>query len=208
MHFNVHTFASGLALLCAGVAGYFLYAGRPTEPPVDVLLFAPNFSANTNTNQGTNAAASTVSSSSTLPLNETPRIVPAGMREYRNSTYRFSLLYPENLAVAVRDEGGGASTITFQNIEKAEGLQIFIVPYSGAQVSPERFRRDEPSGVRTNASNVTIDGVVAAAFTSSNALLGETREIWLIHGGYLYEVTTLKPLDTWLNGIMQTWKFL
>ena len=34
------------------------------------------------------------------------------------------------------------------------------------------------------------------------------REVWFIHGGYLYEVTTYKELDTWLGSIMQTWKFI
>ena len=29
-----------------------------------------------------------------------------------------------------------------------------------------------------------------------------------LNGGYLYEVTTYKPLDTWLADIMKTWQFL
>jgi hypothetical protein len=33
------------------------------------------------------------------------------------------------------------------------------------------------------------------------------REIWFIHGGFLYEVTTYKQLDSWLTPIMQTWQF-
>ena len=37
---------------------------------------------------------------------------------------------------------------------------------------------------------------------------GDTREVWFIHGGYLYEVTTYKELDIWLAGIMRTWKFI
>ena len=37
---------------------------------------------------------------------------------------------------------------------------------------------------------------------------GDWREVWFIHGGYLYEVTTYKELDTWLGSIMQTRKFI
>lgn len=136
------------------------------------------------------------------------RSVPEGSREYRNDTYHVSLFYPQELSVAERAESGGAMTITFQNEKEVKGFQVFIVPYAEPQVSEARFRQDEPSGVRTNVRNATIDGATAAAFYSTNAALGDTAEIWFVHGGYLYEVTTLKPLDTWLSGIMQTWKFI
>src|SRR3989338_11613844 len=48
------------------------------------------------------------------------------VKEYKNTRYGFSLLYPSDLKVATFDEGSGASTITFQNVEKAEGFQLFI----------------------------------------------------------------------------------
>jgi hypothetical protein len=37
--------------------------------------------------------------------------------------------------------------------------------------------------------------------------MGDTREVWFIKGGFLYEVTTYKQLDTWLAQILQTWQF-
>lgn len=138
----------------------------------------------------------------------TARVVPEGMREYRNAAYHFSLLYPEELSVAEHQEGGGAITITFQNVERAEGFQTFIVPYGEPQVSEGRFRQDAPSGVRKNLTNIIVDGATGAAFYSTNLALGDTREVWFVHGGFLYEVTTLKSLDIWLDGIIQTWKFI
>jgi hypothetical protein len=38
--------------------------------------------------------------------------------------------------------------------------------------------------------------------------MGDAREVWFIKSGYLFEVTTYKPLDSWLSQILQTWKFL
>ena len=99
-------------------------------------------------------------------------------------------------------------TVTFQNEKEVRGFQIFIVPYVLAQVSEERFRQDVPSGVRTNFTDITVDGAVGAAFNSTDALLGDTREVWFIHRGHLFEVTTLKPLDTWLTAVLQSWKFI
>lgn len=145
-------------------------------------------------------------SSSTDPVSV--RTPPAGTREYQNARYGFSLFYPQELTVGERDEGGGASTITFQDVAKAEGFQIFIVPYGEAKVSEARFKQDIPSGVRESLTNLTVDGATAAAFYSTNALLGATREVWFVRGGFLYEVTTLKPLDVWMDAIVQTWKFI
>jgi hypothetical protein len=38
--------------------------------------------------------------------------------------------------------------------------------------------------------------------------IGDTREVWFIRGGFLYEVATYKELEPWLTEIMSTWKFL
>ena len=38
--------------------------------------------------------------------------------------------------------------------------------------------------------------------------MGDTREVWLIHRDFLYEVTTYKPLDAWLTPILQILKFI
>jgi len=136
------------------------------------------------------------------------RQVPDGWKEYRNNKYGFSLLYQEELEVKEYPEKGDALTITFQDAEDHIGFQVFIVPYQESQISEERFKRDIPSGVRVGETGLEIDGVKAVAFYSKNGLLGETREIWFIHNGFLFEATTLKSLESWLSAIMQTWEFL
>jgi hypothetical protein len=136
------------------------------------------------------------------------RDVPKGFKEYRSTMYNFSLLYPELLAMREFDEGGGAVTITFQNPEAGTGFQLFVVPYVESTISEERFLRDVPSGVRTYAENTFVGGVPAVTFLSRDQLLGETREVWFIHNGYLYEVTTLKDVGEWFVPIMQSWWFL
>jgi len=197
------------------VIGYFVYTSPRTPLTTslapDTLAFpdlatAPDLTPTTAPTtvhlavQPPSEALSAISPSARTP--------PVGTKEYRSARYHFSLFYPQELTVEEHSEGGGAATITFQNIEKAEGFQLFIVPYSEPQVSAERFKRDIPSGVRNNLTNITVDGATGAAFYSTNTELGDTREVWFVHGGFLYEVTTLKPLDAWLGAIIQTWKFV
>jgi hypothetical protein len=137
-----------------------------------------------------------------------PRTPPQGWKEYNNATYDFSLFYPDDLSLADHDEPAGEHTAVFDDPEGNKGFQVFIVPYSGTQITQDRFLLDDPSGVMQDPTDVMVDGVRGTIFFSSNAIMGDTRELWFIRGGYLYEVTTYKPLDTWLADIMKTWQFI
>ncbi|MEK7613049.1 MAG: hypothetical protein AAB449_02830 [Patescibacteria group bacterium] len=135
------------------------------------------------------------------------RQAPAGYREYRSEPYRFAVFYPDALSVREYDEGGGATTITFQNISEGQGFQIYVLPYGASQVGPDRLAKDAPGGVK-EPKDFTLDGAPANAFFSTSAALGDTREVWFINDGFLYEVTTHKSLDSWLDQILQTWQFI
>jgi hypothetical protein len=76
------------------------------------------------------------------------------------------------------------------------------------KITQERFAMDEPSGVMNSPINITLDGAAATEFLSSNTAMGDSREIWFLRGGYLYEITTPRALDAWLLNIMQTWHFI
>lgn len=143
----------------------------------------------------------------TLSANK-KREAPEGTQEYYSEHYRFSLFYPDDLTVKTYDEGGGAATFVFQNPIRATGFQIFVTPYAEAKVSPDRFRKDVPSGVRSSERQIVVGSAVGAAFESANVALGETYEIWFIKDGYLYEATAPRSLAAWFLEIMQTWQFI
>jgi hypothetical protein len=156
----------------------------------------------------TNPSTQTVALSLPQAAPEQKRAVLTGAREYRNAEYHFSILHPEGLRINERAEGGRATTITFQNVEKGTGFQIFITPYEGTQVSEDRFKQDIPSGVREKLEAVTIAGASGAAFYSEDAALGATREVWFVKDGLLYEVTTVKQLEKQLAEVLLTWDFI
>ena len=85
---------------------------------------------------------------------------------------------------------------------------MYVTPYSKKQIDAAQFKIDEPSGVVKERQDVLVDGARGTKFYGHNATLGDTRELWFIHNGFLYEVTTFKVLDEWLGSIMQTWKFI
>jgi hypothetical protein len=67
--------------------------------------------------------------------------------------------------------------------------------------------RDEASGVRNDPVHTTVAGVPALAFHGFDAAMGQTYEVWFIKNGFLYEVSTYKELEPWLNQILATWRF-
>ncbi len=155
------------------------------------------------------------SQSNLQDINLDPALAPSsyihpGYKEYRNVTYSFSLEYPEDIKTKEFDEGGGAMTVTFENIKTVDGFQIFIIPYADTKISNERLLMDVPSGVVKDMREVPFGntGLNAITFESSNVALGETREVWFIYHSYLYELTTLKSKEEFLNSIIKTWKFI
>jgi hypothetical protein len=146
--------------------------------------------------------------SMTATVETETRLVPDGWKEYRSTAYHFSLLYPQELAVKEYAEPGNAFTVTFQNVKEEKGFQIFIVPYQEEKISDARFKKDTPSGVRTDVASTTIDQVPAVTFKSRDEFLGDTQETWFIYKGFLYEVTTFVGTTNWLDLIISTWKLI
>lgn len=145
-----------------------------------------------------------------LPTTEPSAYLPNGLMEYKNSYYKFKLSYPSDLSVSEFAENNGGRTILFQSskADEQKGFQIFITPYKYKEVTQERFKMDEPSGVINQQTEIIIDGIHAVMFYSKSGIIGDTREVWFINNGFLYEVATYKDLDSWLSEIMATWKFI
>ncbi len=139
-----------------------------------------------------------------------PAPPPPGYVRYQNNKYGFYFYHSPEAGISEFDEGAGATTIVLENFKKIRGLQIFITPYAEEEISEERFKMDIPSGIVTNLATTTI-GVIkvpAITFNSYDEHLGDTREIWFVRNGLLYEITTFKGVRDWLTPIIQSWRFI
>jgi hypothetical protein len=140
-----------------------------------------------------------------------PRRLPQAQRQpdtwrtqISNSTLRSITSLTSHSAVTTKVVGRSRSPFRPTNV----GFEVYVTPYSGTQISDQQFHLDEPSGVVRDRSGTIVDGVQATTFYGSNPEIGDTREVWFIHGGFLYEVTTYKELDAWLQPILQSWQFI
>ena len=181
---SIYAGALILAALVVALLWMFIYS---VAAPQSVATFTAS------------SATATVASSFPTP--------PPNTKTYRSDAYHFSLYYPDALSVSEQPGAGGSMVLLFQDQANGQGFEIFIVPYTEPKITQARFLMDEPSGVMNDPLNILVDGAAATEFLSTNPAMAASREIWFLHGGFLYEVTAPQPLDSWLLQIMQTWVF-
>ena len=129
---------------------------------------------------------------------------------YYHPKYGFSFECDKSLKVTAFDEGGYGETILAQGDNEKNGFQIFVSPFDEAgPITPERIRQDLPDLTINQPQQVIItkNNITGLIFFSREPSLGETREVWFIHDGYLYQMTTYASLDNWVGRILETWKF-
>jgi hypothetical protein len=128
---------------------------------------------------------------------------------YSNSKYNFSFKYPKGFTVANFQEGEYGETILIRKHGAKDAFQIFISPFDEpGSLTKERILKDVPDMVIENAENrILKNGAPGLIFFSQEPSLGRTREVWFIHNGYLYQVSTYVELDRWLANILSTWRF-
>lgn len=136
-----------------------------------------------------------------LPLSQT----------YRNESLRLTFSYPAGYSV--REVGGGeGGSILIENPEDASrGIQIAVSPYTDTDTSitAERVMRDIPDMEVRDPLPVSL-GVAGQgiSFKSDNEDFGgDSREVWFIVSGRLYQISTYATYDTVLQAIMGTWSF-
>ena len=135
---------------------------------------------------------------------------PQLTKSYTNDTYRFSLMMPAGFATTEGTEldPNASTTVLLQN-RAGDGVQILISLWDepASALTPERVTQDTELTV-TNAQPIAIPGGVGISFNSDNdAFDGASSDIWFVHDGTVYELTTYARLDPLLHAMFATWRF-
>lgn len=136
------------------------------------------------------------------------------LNTYIHKKYNFSFDYPSSFKTSNFMEGEGEQ-IQFHS-PNGDWFQIYITPWDeGENITPERIKKDLPKILINNPQQVVLgpkqkDGVGARAliFFSRDESLGDTREVWFVVNGYLYQITTYKKLDTVVGKVLSTLVFI
>jgi hypothetical protein len=55
---------------------------------------------------------------------------------------------------------------------------MYVAPIIGTKITEERFMMDEPSGVRNDQTETSVDGAQALAFHGFDAVMGQTYVVY------------------------------
>ena len=144
-----------------------------------------------------------------------PQSAPLAAR-YENDQYGFSFSYPEGFNISDFEEGGGkvilvknvGSSVSNNSNNYENGFQIFIAAFDEpGPITKERILKDIPDMKIVGEQYIDVGGERALNFTSQDDLGGETREIWMVHGGFLYQVKGYKNFEEKMIEVLKTWKF-
>ena len=136
--------------------------------------------------------------------------------EYKNDQYGFSFGQPDGFNISDFEEGGGkvilvknvGSSVSNNSNNYENGFQIFIAAFDEpGPITKERILKDIPDMSISNEKEISVGGEKALNFTSQDDLGGETREIWMVHGGFLYQVKGYKNFEEKMIEVLKTWKF-
>jgi hypothetical protein len=137
------------------------------------------------------------------------RDAPAGFKAYLAQAYHFSVVYPSALSVREQaPEKGGPLGVLFTDASGAPVVRIYVLPYSEGAITSQRIALDLPSGVVEEQVGVRVGGVEGIMFRSADQALGDTREVWFIRQGLLYEIDAPLSRDSDLQALMRTWEFI
>lgn len=129
---------------------------------------------------------------------------------FTHKKYNFSFNYPSNIKTSNFNEGDGEQ-ILFQG-DNNEWFQIYITPWDEeGDITAERIKQDLPDIVITSPQKAILGpkqkegiGPHALIFYSKDSSLGDTREVWFVRNGNLYQITTYKKLDTMIGQILSS----
>ena len=133
---------------------------------------------------------------------------------YTNSKYKFKATLPKGYSVrevgAVVGSDSQSDTILFEN-GSGDGIQILVTPYDDIkELTSTIIRKDIPDMTIIDEQIVEVgSNYKGLAFKSDNpAFGGDSREVWLVFRGNLYQISAYAKMDSVLKTIFATWQFL
>ena len=130
---------------------------------------------------------------------------------YTDTDYGFSFSYPEGYTASAFSDLEGTKTILLGSEASKSGAQVFISLFDEDIVlTVERIKEEMPELVVLEPQNISVDGATGVVFRSTNALDTESRELWFIYTGNLYQIsipTTIQTRPELFDAIIKTWKW-
>lgn len=130
---------------------------------------------------------------------------------YTDTDYGFSFAYPEGYAASAFSDLEDTKTILLGGSIAKSGAQVFVSLFDeDITLTVERIKEEMPDLSMFEPQNLSVDGVTGVVFRSTNALDTESRELWFVYNGNLYQISvpvTTQTQPELFDAIIKTWKW-
>jgi len=133
-------------------------------------------------------------------------------KEFSHPSGSFSFRYPGDMKAEILKEEDSAEVILVQNAKDGKGFQIMISSFDedvGNILTEDRVRQDVSDMLIKDVQSILIgENGSGLAFLSDNENFGKnSREVWFVFNGFLYQISTYAHLDPVLQAMFSTWQF-
>lgn len=131
---------------------------------------------------------------------------------YADASHGFSFKVPDGYSVRAFTDSTSDPAKDFVVVQDTagQGVQIAVTPFEDAkELTAEMIKNDIPDMKVADARAVDVgDGYTGIAFASDNAAYGgDSREIWFVYHGALYQLSTYARSQSLLEQVFGTWRF-
>lgn len=135
-------------------------------------------------------------------------------KKFTHALLGFSFEYPTQFSISsfgsAYDDSG--ETVLLQGGGGEKGLQVLITPFDEDIVlTEERIHRDIPdlvmSDVSTRILGTGAKTIQTIVFTSTNSLMGKSKEAWFVRDGRLYQISAPYSAQDVLTEALDSWGF-
>ena len=125
-------------------------------------------------------------------------------KNYSDPELLFSFNYPPEYNLSVVDEGE-EKTILIQ--KEGNGMQLYIAPYSGAEVTTALIKKEIKDVSLKNLTDVNMPrGGRAATFFYKDASLGDVWNVWFSREKHIYQLTAEANHETAIKMFVETFE--
>lgn len=127
---------------------------------------------------------------------------------YTHPLFGFTFSLNEKFSTGTFTEGEGEMLLVKLEGEQNRQTQIYVTEFSEkGPLTAQKISQDLPGMVMENPIDVMVDGEPAVAFISKSDSGEKTREVWLVHSGHLYQISSLTTSEKMASDILTSWKW-
>lgn len=125
---------------------------------------------------------------------------------YRAEFLGFTFRVPKNFTIGEFSEAGGRVVLISTD---SASVQIFMVDYDepAETLTFDKIKAEVPTLTVKEPEKLPMTGGKSAlAFIGEDTTFGVTREVWLVHRGYLFQITAPLSEQDILAELLNTWE--